>query len=89
MVAGEQLTVQVMHLSAKPLRLTTDMTVGYIDPDEAPAYEMSQNELKELDWAQYMRERISTPRSGRSVFTRRMVTGPEGLREETCPTLGG
>jgi len=29
MVAGEPITVQVMHLGATPLRLTTDMTVGY------------------------------------------------------------
>jgi len=31
MVAGEPLTVPVMHLGPTPLRRTTDMTVGYID----------------------------------------------------------
>ena len=36
MVAGEPITVQVMHLAATPLRLTTDMTVGFIDPYEGP-----------------------------------------------------
>jgi len=40
MVAGEAITFQVMHLSATPLRLTTDMTVGYIDPYEGPTYEL-------------------------------------------------
>jgi len=29
MVVGNPLTVQVMHLGATPLTLTTDMTVGY------------------------------------------------------------
>jgi len=49
MVAGEPLTVQVMHLGATPLRLTSDMTVGYIDPYEGPTYEVSPGELKERD----------------------------------------
>ena len=34
MVAGEPLTVQVLHLGATPMRLTTDMTVGDFDPYE-------------------------------------------------------
>jgi len=49
MVAGEPLTVQVMHLGATPLRLTTSMTVGYIDPHERPTYEVSSDELQEND----------------------------------------
>jgi len=49
MVTGEQLTVQVMDVGTTPLRLTTDMTVGYIDLYEAPTCEVSPNELKELD----------------------------------------
>ena len=36
MVAGEPLTVQVLHLGATPMRLTTDMTVGDFDPYEEP-----------------------------------------------------
>jgi len=48
-VAGEPLIVQVMHLGATPLRLKTDMTVGYIDPCERPTYEVSPDELKERD----------------------------------------
>ena len=46
MVAGEPLIVQVMHSGATPLRLTTDMTVGYIDPYAGPTYEVSPDELK-------------------------------------------
>jgi len=42
-------TVQVMHLGATPLRLTTDMTVGYIDPCEGPTYEVPRDELEERD----------------------------------------
>jgi len=49
MVAGKPITVQVMHLGATPLRLTTDMTVGYIDPYEGPTYEVSPDELQERD----------------------------------------
>jgi len=49
MVAGEPITVQVMHLGATPLRLTTDITVGYIDPYEGQTYEVSPNELQERD----------------------------------------
>jgi len=48
MVAGEQLTVQVMHLDATPLRLTTDMTVGCIDPYEGPTYDVSPVRLMTL-----------------------------------------
>jgi len=46
MVAGEQITVQVMHVGATPLWLTTDMTVGYIDPYEGPTYQVSPDELQ-------------------------------------------
>ena len=38
MVAGEPITVRVMHSGATPLRLTTDMTVGFIDLYEGPTY---------------------------------------------------
>jgi len=49
MVSGEPITVQVMHLGATPLRLTTDMTVGYGDPYEGPTYEVHRDELQDLD----------------------------------------
>jgi len=49
MVAGELITVQVMHLGARPIRLTTDMTVGCIDPYEGPTYEVPPDELQERD----------------------------------------
>jgi len=49
MVAGEPITVQVMHLGATHLRLTTDMTVGNIDPYEGPTYEVPRDELPECD----------------------------------------
>jgi len=49
MVAGEPITVQVIHLGATPLPLTTDMTVGFIDPYEGPTYEVSPDELQERD----------------------------------------
>ena len=49
MVAGEPITVQVMHLGATPLQLTTDMTVRFIDPYDGPTYEVPQDELQERD----------------------------------------
>jgi len=60
-VAGEPLTVQVMHLGATPLRLTTDMTVGYIDPYEGPTYEMSNNDLRELHGTEKEQEKFPLP----------------------------
>jgi len=47
MVAGEPITVQVIHLGATPLRLTTDMTVVYIDPYEGRTYGVPRDELPE------------------------------------------
>jgi len=49
MVAGEPITVQVMHLGATPLRLTTDMTVGFVDPYAGPTYEVPRDKLPERD----------------------------------------
>jgi len=49
MVADEPVTVQVMHLCATPLWLTTGKTVGVTDPYEGPTYEVSPNELHEHD----------------------------------------
>jgi len=49
MVAGEPITVQVMHLGATPLRLTTDMTVGFIDPYEGPTYEVPRDKIQGRD----------------------------------------
>jgi len=49
MVAGEPITVQVMHLGATPLRLTTDMTVGFTDLYDGPTYEVPPDELQERD----------------------------------------
>jgi len=49
MVAGEPITVQVMHSGATPLLLTTDMTVGFIDPYEGPTYEVPRDKLPGRD----------------------------------------
>jgi len=49
MVAGEPITVQAMHLGGTLLRLTTDMTVRYIDPCEGPTYEVPRDELPERE----------------------------------------
>jgi len=38
-----------MHLGAMPLRLTTDMTVAYIDPYEGPTYGVSRDEPQGRD----------------------------------------
>jgi len=48
MIANEPITTRVMHLGVTRLRLTTDMTIGYIDAHEWPTYEVSESELKEL-----------------------------------------
>jgi len=48
MMENEPITIEVMHLGVTPLRLTTDMTIGYIDAREKPTYEVSESELKEL-----------------------------------------
>jgi len=39
----------VMQLGATPLRLTTDMTVGFIDSHEGPTYEVPRDEIPERD----------------------------------------
>ena len=61
-VAGEQLTVQGMHLGTTPLKLTTDRTVGYIDIYEGPTYEVSPNELKWLAKIETLLRSGATPR---------------------------
>jgi len=48
MVAGDPLTIQVVHSGATPLRLTKDTTMAYIDLSEEPTDEVSPVELKEL-----------------------------------------
>jgi len=65
MVAGEPIAVQVMHLGATPLRLTTDMTVGYIDPYEGPTYEVPRDKLPERD--ETSREETDSPLPGVDV----------------------
>jgi len=50
MTAGQPMTIQVMHLGVTPLRLTTDMTIGYIEAHEGPTYEVTKSELEELAW---------------------------------------
>ena len=49
MVPGEPMTVEVMHLGATPLRLTTDMTGGFIDPYEGPTCEVPRDKIPERD----------------------------------------
>jgi len=39
-MANEPITIQVKFLGVTPLRLTTDMTIGYIDAHEGPTYEV-------------------------------------------------
>jgi len=58
-MADEPITIQVMHLGVTPLRLTTDMSIGYIDAHEGPTYEVSESKLKEL----------ATPPKGGGGFT--------------------
>jgi len=65
MVAGEPITVQVMHVGATPLRLTTDMTVGYIDLYEEPTYELPRDELQECD--ETSKEETDSPLPGVDV----------------------
>jgi len=48
MMANEPIAIQVMHLGVTPLRLTTRMTIGYIDAHAGPTYEVSESELKEI-----------------------------------------
>ena len=36
-------------MGATPLRLTTDMTVGFIDPYEGPIYEVPRDKIPERD----------------------------------------
>jgi len=49
MVAGEPLTIRVMHSGSSTLRLTTDMTLSFIAPYDGHTYEVSENDLKELE----------------------------------------
>jgi len=48
MMANEPVTMQVMHLGVTPIRLTTDMTIGYFDAQEGPTYEVAESELEKL-----------------------------------------
>ena len=48
MMANEPVTIQVMHLSVTPCRLTTDMTIWFFRAHEGPTYGVSEIELKEL-----------------------------------------
>jgi len=79
MVAGEPLTVQVMHLGATPLRLTTDMTVGYLDPYEGPTYEVSPNKLKALDGTTQEEKESPLPRVSVSSVPDETSGALEGL----------
>jgi len=55
----------VMHLGSTPFRLTTDMTVGYIDHYEGPTYEVSPDERKEHYGT--LKEEIESPLPGVDV----------------------
>ena len=48
LMANDPITIQVMHLGVTPLRLTTDMTIGYINAHEGPTYAVLESELEEL-----------------------------------------
>jgi len=48
MMAGEPITIQVMHLGVTLLRLTTKMTIRHIDAHEGPTYEVGKEELQEF-----------------------------------------
>jgi len=48
MMENEPIAIQVIYLGVTPLRLTIDMTIGYIDAHEGPSYEVSESELEEL-----------------------------------------
>jgi len=65
MMAGEPITVRVMHLGATPLRLTTDMTVGFSDPYEGQTYEVPRDKLPERD--QTSKEEKDSPLPGVDV----------------------
>jgi len=79
MVPGDPITVQVMHLGTTPLRLTTDMTLGYISPYVEPTYEVSLNELEEL-FGTTRKENESPPLVVRIPFS-----GPNGIRIRCVP----
>jgi len=89
MVAGEPITVQVMHLGATPLRLTTDMTVGYIGPYVGPTYEVPRDELQERD--ETSKEEKDSPLPGVDVSSvPDEWSGALGaLLQKHAPLLGG
>jgi len=89
MVAGEPLPVQVMHLGAMPLRLTTDMTVGYIDPYEGPSYEVSPDELKERDRTAKEEKESPLPGVDASSVPEEWSRAHRALMEKHVPLWGG
>jgi len=89
MVAGEPLTVQVMHLGPTSLRRTTDMTVGYIDPYEGPTYGVSTKELKELDGKTQKEKESPLPGVDMSFVPEEWSGALKALLKKHAPLWGG
>ena len=89
MVAGDPITVQVMHLGATPLRLTTDMTVGFIDPYEGPTYEVSPDELQERDGTSKEEKESPLPRVDVSSVPDAWAGALSTLLKKHAPLWGG
>jgi len=87
--AGEPITVQVMHEGATPLRLTTYWTVGYIDPNEGPTYEVSPDELKERDGTAKEEKDSPLPGLDVSLVPDESSGALRALLKKQAPFLGG
>jgi len=89
MVAGEPITVQVMHLGAAPLRLTNDMTVGYIDPYDGPTFDVPRDELQERE--ETSKEEKDSPLAGVDVSSvpDELSGALRALLKKNAPLWGG
>jgi len=79
----------VMHLGATPLRLTTDMTVGYIDPYEGPTYEVSPDELQERDGTSKKEKESPLPGVDVSSVPDEWSGALRALLKKNAPLWGG
>jgi len=89
MVAGEPITVQVMHLGNTPLRLTTDMTVGFIDPYEGPTYEVPRDKIPGRDETSKEEKDSPLPEVDVSSVPDEWSGALEALLKKHAPLWGG
>jgi len=78
-----------MHVGATPLRLTTDRTVGYIDPYEGRTHAVSPDELQERDGTSKEEEQSPLPGVDVSSVPDEWSGALRALFKKHAPLWGG